>query len=423
MTGGMYEKIPGGSERGSMYRERKEALLILAAAGVLALAVTAADSRSSRIGPQGTIVRNTYGKGERIEELVIAVEGEKEKAPVNVTVEDRKYPAAEVQSILQQAVERLDMKILGKNQSLDHVDSELELVSSIPELSVSVAWELSRYDVMRTDGTLIEERLDPDGTLVTVKGLLRCQDQEALYERTAAVYPKRTTGTAAAAQEAGRLLRKEEETTREDAYIKLPGTIGGKNVVWYHAGQNRGPLILLLGSILAVCPLLWKRQKEGELQQKRERQMLSDYPEIVSQFTLLTGAGMTVKSAWHQILKSYMRKKNKTGTRYAYEEMAAAWNEMKSGIPEAECYEHFGVRCGLQLYLKFGSLLAQNLKKGSKGLQEILRGEAASAFEERKREARKKGEEAGTKLLVPMFLMLGIVLVMVIVPAFLSMQV
>ena len=96
---------------------------------------------------------------------------------------------------------------------------------------------------------------------------------------------------------------------------------------------------------------------------------------------------------------------------------------MKSGIPEAECYERFGSRCGLQLYLKFGSLLSQNLKKGTKGLRDVLYTESAVAFENRKREARKKGEEAGTKLLVPMFMMLGDVLLIVVVPAFLSMRV
>ena len=51
----------------------------------------------------------------------------------------------------------------------------------------------------------------------------------------------------------------------------------------------------------------------------------------------------------------------------------------------------------------------------------MLRLEAVQAFEERKATAKRLGEEAGTKLLLPMFLMLAIVLVIVIVPAFFSM--
>ena len=52
----------------------------------------------------------------------------------------------------------------------------------------------------------------------------------------------------------------------------------------------------------------------------------------------------------------------------------------------------------------------------------MLRLAAVQAFEERKARAKMLGEEAGTKLLVPMFIMLAIVLVIVTVPAFLSMQ-
>ena len=55
-------------------------------------------------------------------------------------------------------------------------------------------------------------------------------------------------------------------------------------------------------------------------------------------------------------------------------------------------------------------------------MNQILKTEASQAFEERKARARRLGEEAGTKLLAPMFLMLAVVLVIVIVPAFMSVQ-
>jgi hypothetical protein len=70
--------------------------------------------------------------------------------------------------------------------------------------------------------------------------------------------------------------------------------------------------------------------------------------------------------------------------------------------------------------MKFGSLIAQNLKKGNKGISELLTKEAVDAFEERKETAKRLGEEAGTKLLVPMMIMLVIVFAVIMVPAFLS---
>ena len=64
----------------------------------------------------------------------------------------------------------------------------------------------------------------------------------------------------------------------------------------------------------------------------------------------------------------------------------------------------------------------QNLRIGSRELTAILEREASEAFEERKKQARILGEQAGTKLMFPMLLMLGLVLVILMVPAYLSFQ-
>ena len=90
------------------------------------------------------------------------------------------------------------------------------------------------------------------------------------------------------------------------------------------------------------------------------------------------------------------------------------------GVGEATAYEEFGQRCGNLHYLKFGFLLSQDLKKGSAGLVELLEQEAENGMEERKSLARKLGEEAGTKLLLPMMLMLILVVVILMVPAVLA---
>ena len=132
---------------------------------------------------------------------------------------------------------------------------------------------------------------------------------------------------------------------------------------------------------------------------------------------------MTVKRAFRKVVEEYERQKKMTGVRCAYEEMQKTCREMESGHTEAESYENFGRRCKVQAYVRFGALLSQNLRKGTRGLTELLKMEAIQAFEDRKARARRLGEEAGTKLLLPMFLMLTVVLVIVIVPAFLSMQI
>lgn len=49
-----------------------------------------------------------------------------------------------------------------------------------------------------------------------------------------------------------------------------------------------------------------------------------------------------------------------------------------------------------------------------------MRQEADNAFAERKSLAKKLGEEAGTKLLLPMMMMLCVVMVIIMIPAYFS---
>ena len=151
---------------------------------------------------------------------------------------------------------------------------------------------------------------------------------------------------------------------------------------------------------------------------ERQTQLLLDYPDLMWKLAMLLGAGMSMKGAFWRLSGQYQREKKEI--RYVYEELTCACYEMQSGIAEAEAYERFGRRCQMPEYIRLGTVLSQNLRKGTKGLNAMLEQEAAASFTERKNNARKLGEKAGTKLLFPMLLMLGIVLVILMVPAFLS---
>jgi hypothetical protein len=129
---------------------------------------------------------------------------------------------------------------------------------------------------------------------------------------------------------------------------------------------------------------------------------------------------MTLRQAWNKISEDYASKASQKGfpRQYAYEEMLATDRELKLGIPESTAYEQYGRRTGLISYIKFSSLISQNLKKGTKGFTDLLMREAIEAFEERKETAKRLGEEAGTKLLIPMMIMLVIVFLIIMIPAF-----
>lgn len=376
-------------------------------------------------GPQGKveeISRNAYGKGKKAEELEVTAGKNIKKKKVTVEVQEQKYTEEERKKNFEKAVKQLDVLILGENREKDHVDHDLNLVKKLPDLPIAVEWELDRYDVMNVYGEIQSARVSEEGTKVRLRGTLSYEGEEFPYLTEVIIYPQKTTEEEALIEKIQNLVSEQDERTREEATVKLPGKVDGSKITWRRSGDNRGYVILLLGIVVSVSLYALKKQEEKKTKTMEQEQLIRDYPEIVSKMVLLLGAGMTVRNAWKKVVTDYNRQKEIFGTRKAYEEMSSTLYEIQGGVTEAEGYERFGRRCALPQYLKLGALLSQNLKKGTSGLTGLLKTEAAQAFEERKNTARKVGEEASTKLLLPMFLMLAIVLVIVIVPAFLSVQ-
>lgn len=93
----------------------------------------------------------------------------------------------------------------------------------------------------------------------------------------------------------------------------------------------------------------------------------------------------------------------------AYEEMVNVMYKISGGASEGECYEEYGIRCNLSEYRKFGMMLSQNLRKGTRGLTELLEREAEDAFEQRKI-WRKSRRRSRNKINDSVILMLIIVL-------------
>lgn len=75
-----------------------------------------------------------------------------------------------------------------------------------------------------------------------------------------------------------------------------------------------------------------------------------------------------------------------------------------------------GKKIGLSSYQKLSVLLVQSITRGSTDLFLRLKEEEEGAFL-RKRTCKRKGEQASTKLLAPMMVMLVVILVLLMFPA------
>ncbi|MGN0382884.1 MAG: type II secretion system F family protein, partial [Eubacterium sp.] len=205
--------------------------------------------------------------------------------------------------------------------------------------------------------------------------------------------------------------------------VELPDKIGKEEVVFTNVTDNFHQYILIAAIVLSVAVYFLKDRDLNKKAKARDEEMLEDYPEIVSKLMLLNCAGLSITSAWERILQDYEKQTKKFKKRYAYEEMRQTQIKINSGVSLGKAYGDFGKRCKLHCYLKLSSLLQQSINRGNRGFSEALKQEAAEIFELRKNSAKKRGEEAGTKLLLPMIMMLIISMVIIIVPAFLSMEI
>lgn len=98
------------------------------------------------------------------------------------------------------------------------------------------------------------------------------------------------------------------------------------------------------------------------------------------------------------------------------------YREMTDGMGELEALRRFGERNPLREYRKLALLLEQNLRKGTRELLAMLEREELLAFELRQNLAKKAGEEASTRLLLPMIGLLGIVMAILLIPAMMTMN-
>ena len=369
-----------------------------------------------------TITRNSYGEGEKTAEYELTIEGELEEETFQIEVGEQKYTKAETQKMFRTVMKELDKVVLGENKSFNRIETDLNLVTSLGNYPIQIQWSLDSFEVMNIEGEIKEDRVTDEGTLVKLQGTISYGEEQMLYVRNLMVFAPKRQGTDQLLYDIRQELKAREEGTREQESFHLPQEVNGKELQWSEKKEEHWYYVLLIGVVCSLYLVYREREKLKQKDKQRKEELLREYPGMISKFTMLLGTGTTVRNAWEKIVQNYELQKEQLGKQAVYEEMSHTYREMQGGVSEAEAYEKFGKRCELTVYVKFGTMLAQNLRKGSKGISEILRMEAIQSFENRKSTAKRLGEEAGTKMLMPMVGMLVVVLVMIMIPAFLTMQ-
>lgn len=368
----------------------------------------------------GRLAREGYGGSEQSYQLF--VEGlDKEAVPLQVEVSPRSYTDEEADELFYDLMDGMAERIRGENADLSQVRTRLELPGSLSESGVRLRWQSSEPEVLSADGRVFppEEGSCP----VTLSVQMSVGEHKALFELPVVVCALQRTEGEQRLLRLTREIRKRNEQNPQSEWIDLPQTFEGRDLRYTSTDRGSYQMLPVLGAALAVLLAARKKSQKKEQEKRREQELLLDYAELVSKLMVFIGAGLTIRGAWERMVQDYRaaKEQGRTGPRAAYEEMERTGLQLANGMPEGAAYREFGRRCRLHPYLKLSTLLEQNRKAGMKNLREIMRTEMVDAFELRKNLARRLGEEAGTKLLMPLFLTLGSVMVMIMAPAMMTM--
>lgn len=369
------------------------------------------------LGEGGTIARRNYS--EDAQEIGIVAEYGEQKMDFRIEVEPIMLSGEEMYRLFDELLGKLPEFILGKNQSLQNVTSDLKLEKKYEGFPITVEWESSEPGILSSGGQVgVVEKEERVILSLRMSYNKYSRDEEI----TVILMPPVLTEEEMIRQEMEELLKQSQTDSRDQEEWTLPSEWEGQHIGWTQVVEDYS--LLLWGAAVATAfAVAFCMDKDLHGQTEKRRQCIrSEYPEIAYKLALFVGAGMTVRGAFQKVAGDYGAKCEKGEPRMpAYEEMLYTCHELQSGVSEGVCYEHFGRRTGLQEYIRLCTLLTQNLKKGSSTLLERLREESDRAAEEKLQQSRKLGEEAGTKLLVPMMLMLGVVMAVIMVPAFANM--
>ena len=200
--------------------------------------------------------------------------------------------------------------------------------------------------------------------------------------------------------------------------------LAGLGISFADGEKQSGLVLLFLGAAAGAALLYLPVQQERQQKEKRLRALQADYAGMVTRLGLYMTAGLSLRSSWERTVRDYREDREAGGPeKLVYEEMEITRRQIMGGVYEDRAYADFGRRCAAPEYLRLGSLLETYVQQGNRELFQALEQEAANALSGDLLRVRKRGEQAGTLLLIPILMLFALTLVLVVAPAFMQMHI
>ncbi|SCW66233.1 hypothetical protein SAMN02910400_01772 [Lachnospiraceae bacterium C10] len=355
--------------------------------------------------------------GERNRTLEVELKrdtGKWQKTKIRVSA--RQPTKEEAIKALEVAEQQIQREYLGKNSDPKKVYQNLLLRSEYQGV-VKAGWTTVPYGCISGDGQIRKDAVS-EATDVVIRGVLRCRDEERTVHLRVTLVPLPYNSPNAFGVYMKKAFERADQTEPEEKGMKLPKTVAGQRIQYRSPHRNEGGNLALLGLASLLATVYLERRKEKEKKKKRQESLNRDYPMLLSQLGLFLGAGFSVTAAFTEVGKLYSARQKRGQPRgEGYEAILTLSRKWKDGCSERDGYMWLGEELENRNFRKLSLLLLQNMTKGDRELRDQLAQEEHMAFDERRIRAKVEGEEASTKLLLPMMGLLSVVLLVLMFPA------
>lgn len=394
--------------------KKKEKIRIGIVFFLILLLAICLDITGGELKSDGTIARDVFGGDEKTIELLLDAEGVLEEYSYQLEIEPTRVTEELADEYFLQAIEIID-KDFGKIE--EKVPLQEEYLGGL----VSAEWEFDPYGYVTMDGGIVYDEIGRDGVLINATVSLVCGEYEMEYSFPFRIEEKKLSKEEVVLQGLSEWISKQMELEGVES-IELPSEVAGYKLTWSEKKDRLAIKVLFLEMVAVLMIAIANKKKLEKEEKERLQRLEEDYPDIVNQLVVLLGAGMTMRQAWAKISSQYedKRRNEMLEKREAYEEIYYMNRRILEGENERIVYQDFVDRTNAMCYRRLIRLLLNNLEKGSKGLCNLLEEECEEAFEQRILAAKTKGEEASTKMLVPLMIMMVLVMAIVLLPAIIS---
>ena len=403
-----------------LYQKKKKRWMIgLIVVGIVsALYVHGGSQKEKRLLDGNLLVRNVWDAGNY--QVDLNVKTKEWDHSFSYLVKEKAYTREEAEQLYRKFAGELPSLICGGNQTLQEVTEDLKLANAYKDYPFMVSWSSTDQDRVSSRGKVNRKGLEDEGQWVTLHALVREVDPGLEQELTLKVFlaPEKLSEEELFFRRVEESVISMDKVSAQKEIVTLPVSVEGKELTWKETKQDHSIFILLL---FGAASLFVGRAMDHDLQKadrKRLKELQKEYPEFAGRLRLYLCAGMTARNAFGRVAQDYAERTGKKKRLFLESEMKIACNQLSNGLPEAQVYQEWGARCGEMRYRRLGFLLSVQLKQGNDRLLQLLEQEADVAREDQRNQARKEGEEAGTKLLFPMILILIMVMLLVLLPAY-----